>query len=451
MKNSIENISKKRFIWTVVGATLFSLSTLSANADVRGTEYQPINWNIGENVNGKVNGYIQADAYSMDRGDADFGTGAIDRSDFATTIRRAYIVLHGDVYDWSYLVVYDFSTDKPKGNNGLIWAGLEHDVGPGKLFLGQHWNYSALEEGVSSGKLMFMERNFVSSYGLTGLRNHAQGAFYQISEPYGEGDNNMFFAVSGYSLNNTLSDRSNDSGYGFNTALEWAPVVENRRWVQFGGGVTYNKATSPYGLSSVAPGYAGTDSPVQVVSGFTPTNESDRPELKQFNLNAMGTYESFFLMGEYGRGRFTQSQQHSNTVEAYSVQAGIWLTGEATPFDSGLASYGTPQPLHKYGAVQLVVGYDSIKNNGVDSAHPGGVASGGALNPGTACFPVETDSGFSPSDISECHISRYRLGVNYWMNPLVRISGLVTKSKVDLGDAGEDDPTIVTARLQLLF
>lgn len=402
----------------------------------------PMEWNVGENLSVKLDGYAQFEGYSIDKSSAPFGTGVIPNRSFDTAFRRLYAVIHGNVYGWNYLFVYNFADDANVINNGIIWAWASHKLGPGNIFLGQRWTNGSLEEGPSSKGIMFISRNFTTSLGITGLRNHVQGVFYDISRPYGNGHNNIFWSVAGYSLNNTLNNRFDNSGYGGDMVLKWAPIVRDREWFQIGTAVVYNKATGNGKLSSAAPHYITGDAPVQVLASYGAMPGSPSPHSWRFRGNIAGSYEGLFGFASYAQETFHQSGQPTDTVRAYAVQMGYWLTGESTPFDRKYGSYGTPAPIHRYGAVQLMAAYDHIENADVDNAHPG-VGQCVSIAPGSSPFT-------SPA-VTNCEIDRFRVGVNYWVNPMIRLTGTVNKSFVDLGDAGLDNPTAFALNAELIF
>lgn len=112
-----------------------------------------------------------------------------------------------------------------------------------------------------------------------------------------------------------------------------------------------------------------------------------------------------------------------------------------TPFKRDIGAYSTPKPLHKYGAVQLSVGYDFVENMGVSRNH------GNAEH----CVSTDTGAAFNQTDVDKCKIQRYRVAASYWLNPKLRFTGQVSKTIADLGSAGEDDPVTVVLRAQWMF
>jgi len=400
----------------------------------------PYHWNISKDVNINFAGYVQANAYGVHKSKASFGTGTVDRP-FDTYFNRVYLAAYGGIFNYKYFMVYNFASRGSHPSNGLIWAWLSHSLGPGTLFVGQHWNYSSMEEPVSSAKLMFIGRNFNSSSGITSLFNHDQGLFYQISTPYGNKKNNIFWGVSAYSLNNTISHRNPAPGYGVNTALEWAPVVTDRLWYQFGATYVHARTFGDTALASVTPFYAGARQPAQIIAYYPNSQALADPTKNQVQVNFAGSFGSLFLLGEYGMAIYSQKNNHTDHVQAYSVQAGYWLTGEVTPFDPKIASYGLPVPIHKYGAIDVVAGYDRISNLDINNKNVGA----------GRCIPTATTPSFDPSKITKCNVESYRLAANYYINPMMRFTVQVTKSIADLGNAGKDDPWEYEAQAQWEF
>lgn len=405
------------------------------------TVYNPHQWNITEDVTIGIGGYVQGDAYTLDRSNADFGSGNMSSRTVDTDIRRAYVSLVGTVYDWNYFLVYDLANDGDNVKNGLVWAWVGHDLGPGQIALGQHWDYSSREEPVAAKNLMFLERNMVSgSHGINGMRDHNQGIFYDLSQSYGDGNNNIFWGAGLYTLNDTITGRTH-AGYGASTTIEWAPIVKDRRWMQMGAAFTYdsghNKNDNDNDFQSFANTYTGAHGPTQILAKY------DEPDIRQVNANIMGSYEGLFLMGEYARAHYEQSGEPHNTVQAYSLSASYWLTGESTGFDKKVASYSTPKPIHDYGAVQVAAGFDRIENTSSDGRNAGG--HGCASSKGFS-------NGFDKNDISSCKVDQYKLALSYFTNPDLRFTAQLTKALVDLGSKHKkDDPLAFTLRTQFAF
>lgn len=441
MKQSLSHFGKV----SVLGLGAMLASTAVQAADV------PFEWNPTENVKVSMHGYITGDFYSMHRGNESFGSGALDSQGFKSNLSNAYLILVGGVYDWNYAFAYNFASKGDTNQNGIIWAWLSHELGPGRVFVGQHWNFESLEEPLSMSSNMFSDRNFVSSSGLGSLSNHGQGVFYQISNPYGEGHNNMFLGAAAYGLNNTTGEGegSETDGWGANLSARWAPVVEDDKWMQVGAAVTYNQAKRKSSLYSVTPRYSGPESlaqPFATFSKYNPTGttqilDSD-PTTTQYTLSAVGSYGRLFYLGEYGLKQFSRDRMAGDNapedidVEAYSLQAGFWLTGETTPFDRRNATYGIPKPLNESGAIQLIAGIDGIKNKEVSSSQLGNTV--GCMGPASA-------------NATDCAVTRYRVGMNYWANPNVRFLVQAEKSVLDLGKAGKDKPMTVSLRAQIQF
>jgi phosphate-selective porin len=92
---------------------------------------------------------------------------------------------------------------------------------------------------------------------------------------------------------------------------------------------------------------------------------------------------------------------NQQTLDAYSAEVSFYPTGESKKYDTTIASYATPKPLHSYGALELALGYNFIKNHDLPGKDTGAVCA-----PAVGKIPAGTV-------IDKCDLSYLTAGVNY--------------------------------------
>lgn len=376
--------------------------------------------------------------------------------------RRVFISLSGKVYGWRYRIDEDISnTSNPAA--GFQDVFISHDIGDyGTVRIGQTKPFRSMDELLSNNDKIFTERNVNSATGLFGGRDYQQGVFYRYSRPNTfKTDDNFWGGVSVYSLNKAGASTDQGTGtptqgIGYNARLAYAPVFTPREWIHVGASFSSDHADNGAKLTSgdsVWYSYKGVTQNLVSLAGTQPaTNPTsanigggNNPSVATTAAELAGAFGPLYLQTEYGLAKFRQpvpvktGVPNEQTVYAFSGEGSYYLTGETKRYDTTIASYATPKPLHPYGAVEVAAGYNFIKNRNLSANDTGAVCA-----PAVGAIPTG-------STITKCDLTYYTVGVNYYANANVRFMLDYYYGIFDLGNAGKDSPKAVNARFQIAF
>jgi phosphate-selective porin OprO/OprP len=376
--------------------------------------------------------------------------------------RRVYISLIGKVYEWRYRIDEDIANTS-NAANGFQDVFISHDIGDyGTVRIGQTKPYRSMDELISNNDKIFTERNVNSATGLLGGRDYQQGVFYRYSRPSTFESNDHFWGgVSFYSLNKAGASTDQGTGtptkgVGYNGRLAYAPIAIEREWVHIGASYSSDHASNGARLTSgdsVWYSYKGVTQNLVSLAGVQPATTpsagkiggGDNPDATTVAGELAGAFGPVYLQGEVGTAKFRQATSlktgvpNEQTVYAYSTQVSFYPTGESKRYDTTIASYASPRPLHSYGAIELALGYNFIKNRDLPAGDAGAVCA-----PALGSIPVGTH-------ITRCDLSYATAGINYSPNYYVRFMLDYYVATFDLGNAGKDRPRAVNARLQMWF
>ncbi len=371
--------------------------------------------------------------------------------------RRIFLSLSGKIYDWRYRIDEDVSNSSSPAA-GLQDVFISHDIGDyGTVRIGQTKPWRGMEELVSNNDKIFTERNVNSSTGLFGGRDFQQGVFYRYSRAEAfRSQDHAWVGISVYSLAKAGAVGTASPGFGYNARIAYAPIATTGAWTHAGasyssdhaqGGAKLSAGDSVwYSHKSVAQnlaGLAGTQtasSPSGAVEG-----SNNNPTVDTVAFELAGALGQGYLQAEYGLARFRQPVSanpgvpNEQTVYAYSVEGSFYVTGESRRYDTTIASYASPKPAHGYGAVEVAVGYNFIRNRDVPAGDTGAVCA-----PSAGSIP-------SGTRITKCDLSYITAGVNFYANSNVRLMLDYYYGTFDIGNAGMDTPRAINARLQIAF
>ncbi|MGH8460869.1 MAG: porin, partial [Stenotrophobium sp.] len=270
---------------------------------------------------------------------------------------------------------------------------------------------------------VFMERNVLSANGLFGGRDFTQGLYYKYNT------DGLWLGASGYSQ--TKVGKGNTKGVGGNARIAYAPINEAGKLLHVG--LTYSVdqfalgGTNP-GYSTPTAGYSTAYSKSGNSFNVLSFGAAGNAKANTATLEAMGIIGPVFLQGEYGTAKYKDDSAApiaSQTVNAYSVTASWFVTGESRTYKAGDAAYGSAKINSVDGAVELGVRYDNIKNK---------------------------DSG--------AKVSAVTFGANYYCNQNVRFMLDYSLAKVDdfaagtgglVAGATSASPKALMARAQISF
>ena len=367
-----------------------------------------------------------------------FDSGAIDNTG-GFFFRRLYLTLGGDLYGWRYYFEEDLANSTSPAA-GLQEAWIGHDFLGGKILFGQHKPWRSFDEITSNNEILFLERDVISANGIFGGRDYQDGIFYKYQQKSLLRDRDNFFGGwSIYSL--AKGGQPSTQGIGYNARLAYAPMVSARSWLHLGATYSSDHADNANKLTAGYSSYYARQGAAQNVASFAGTAAGDNPQVDTYTAELAGALGPFYLNGEYAEARFSQPSQTSRTVDAYTVQASWYATGESKLYRPEEAVIRSPRPLHSYGALEVALRYDHERNRDLPA------------NNSKICTPSAPSPFTAPGGtaIDRCDISSTALGINYYANPAVRFMLDYTLGEVDLGSAGKDRPRALSGRLQLVF
>jgi len=416
------------------------------------------------NFVGSLGGRIQFDYTGIlpDKGSGiDSGE---EENDSGFYFRRVYITLTGKIYGWRYRIDEDLSnTSNPQAGFKYVFASYDFDQ-YNIVRIGQAKPWRSLDELASELDAPFMERNANSASGLFGGRQYQEGVFYRYTRPSVlTGHDHLWGGASIYSLSQAGGSTvqgvgTPTQGIGYNARLAYAPYVSDRKWLHLGANFSSDHADNGAALTvaeSAWYSYKGLTQTLASQTGTLPTGVStsapttanlgggNNPSANIGQLEFAGAFNSLYLQGEFGAAKLSQGTAASKTVPndqnvyAISGVASYYLTGESRAYDPDFATFLKPKPTHDYGAVEVALSYNFIKNRDIPAGDTTGV-----------CKPA---LGTVTADITKCDVTFYTAAVNYYVNSNVQFDLDYVYGIYDIGAAGKDEPKAVNARFQINF
>ena len=339
-----------------------------------------------------LGGRIHFDAYAFDR-DRVPTTGT-------TEFRRARLTLSGKAYGWDYKVEQDFAA----GTNleGLRDLFISKAFGKNRVTIGHFKPYRAMEELTSSNEILMMERPFASATGLFNGRQFQQGVGYLRS-----GDN-FTAGFSAFNLRGAASPRT--EGVGASGRVTFAPINTEQSTLHFGAWAsTENLNLGSPDLSAVA-NYAGRRGPAQTIATVAGASGDS---VNVMAVEAAGSFGPLFFQGEYAMADFERPIGGDHEVETWYVQGAWLINGGHRAYKPATGVFGAPKYVDK-GLWELTARYDHIENK----------------------------------DIFRREANSMILGVNYYLNPAMRIMFNYTRGE---NEVNGDETGQYAVRTQFAF
>lgn len=324
-----------------------------------------------------IGGRIHFDAYAFDRDLADT-TGTTD-------FRRARLTLAGKAFGWEYKLENDFGAGG--GHEGFRDVYIAKQALGGKFTIGHFKPYRSMEELTSSNEITMMERPFASASGLYGGRQFGQGIGYLTA-----GDNYTFGGTV-YNLRNAASPRN--EGMGAAARATFAPINNDSSTLHFGLSASSENANKGSDDLKASVAYAGRRGPSQTIAI---TTGASGDSVNTVGLEAAGAFGPLFFQSEYARATFEQPLGGDQDVETFYVMGSWMLTGQHKPYKAGNGVFGSPKLGKDEHAWELTARYDTIENK----------------------------------DVAGLEVSSWILGLNYYINPNVRLMFNYTKGDNEL-------------------
>lgn len=371
----------------------------------------------------------------------------------AAYFRRAYLELSGVAYtDWAYAVAYDFSENSGNGNstsNGsssqpsgnfdeasISYTGFN----PITIRFGRFDPDFGLEKATSSKWVTALERSAMNEV-IDWANTHQDGLGVQLQALISN-----YAYVSTSLASKDANDDEGDSVKQFNARAVFAPMAEAGNVLHFGANfarrnlddvagadVRYRSRLGMRGVDTNGGNSSGNLGNRAVLSG-TNSATSFWDDDSAYGLEAAYATGPFSLQGEWMK-RETKSAGTQSDLEAtgFYVQAAYTLTGEARGYKMG--KFDSIKPTNKQtGAWEVYYRYDSISADN-------DVAVAAAANQTYL------------RDAQDTKAKVHNLGVNWYANEAVKISGMYTKAKTDhfTNRNGDDSGDGFVIRAQYVF
>ncbi|WPP47763.1 OprO/OprP family phosphate-selective porin [Pseudomonas sp. AN-1] len=378
----------------------------------------------------KVGGRLQADYSSFDG----FYTVNGNTAD-AAYFRRAFLEISGVAYkDWAYTINYDFSHNAGSQEDGyfdeasIAYTGFK----PVTIKVGRFDPAFGLEKATSSKWVTAQERN--AAYDLVDWANgHQNGLGIEVSATPTE----SLFGSVGVSAKDQ-NDVDGESVKQVNLRGVFAPLHESGNVLHLGANFAQRdlsdtavdtRIRSRLGMRGVSTGGGNDAGPNgnRLLLGGANSAAGTYGDDSAWGLEAAFAMGPFSVQGEYIQRDLEGDAAGVQDIEAtgYYAQLAYTLTGEAREYKLG--KFDKIKPENKQvGAWEVFYRYDNIS--------------------------VEDDNGvFAAIDDVEGKV--HNLGVNWYANEAVKLSGVYVKAKTDnaANTVGDDDGDGFVVRAQYVF
>lgn len=380
----------------------------------------------------KVGGRLQAD-YSQFDG---FYTVNGDSAD-AAYFRRAFIEIGGVAFtDWKYQFNYDLSHNAGSSEDGY-WDEASIQYGgfnPVNIKVGRFDPDFGLEKATSSKWVTALERN--AAYDMIDWANgHQNGLGLQVNGTAGP---SLYGSVGIHAKDQ--NDVDGDSVKQFNARGVFAPMHEAGNVLHFGvnfaqrdledvGGLDtrIRSRLGMRGVSTAGGNDAGTNGNRLTIAGANNLPAGSYGEDTAWGLEAAWAMGPLSVQGEYIKRELEADSSAFQDIDSkgYYAQVAYTITGEAR--DYKLGRFDAIKPSNKQiGAWEVFYRYDYIEGD-------------------------HDLVGITPTSTVEGKV--HNLGVNWYANDNVRVSGAYVKAKVDNQENanGDDDGDGVVFRAQYVF
>jgi len=384
----------------------------------------------------KLGGRIQADYSTFDN----FYTVNGNKAD-AGYFRRAYLELGGTLYkDWAYQINYDFSHNSGGDNRSedgyfdeasLAYTGFSPIV----IKAGRFDPEFGLEKATSSKWVTAVERN--AAYDTVDWTNsHNGGLGIQVS---GTAMDSLYGSAGVYAKDATNADKDGDSTKQFNLRGVFAPLHKDGEVLHFGVNFAQRDLSDTSfdgrirsrlgmrGVSTDGGQDAGTNGNRLTIGGANNTPAGAYDKDQAWGLELAGAFGPFSAQGEYIKRKVQADAAAYQDIKTtgYYGQLAYTITGESRIYKLGKFDAIKPQN-KQIGAWEVFYRYDHIKG--------------------------EDDNG-AYANVGDIEGAVHNLGVNWYANESIKLTGQYVKAKVDnaQNSVGDDKGDGVVLRAQYVF
>jgi phosphate-selective porin OprO/OprP len=371
-------------------------------------------------------GIFQADAALYDQRDAGPLATDLRRGSFndaaendrardlgdGVNIRRARIGIEGKAFGaFDYNMIYDFGGSGTEEAGKISSAWVQYSGYPVKIRAGIYAPVTSLEDAANNTGSLFVERPSVAETvrGLAGGDGRAALGVLANGERW-----NFSAAVTG----NTVTTQTYDEQLGFVGRVAYVPLKGENWLIHVGANTNLIIDPAAGGPDVASAGGAVTnvrlrDRPELRVDGtrLIDTGNIDADAVNVYGLEFGAQHKNLYVQAEYFD---INVERRASTLsdpefDGWYVQAGWTVTGEARRYSTATAGFDSPRPAKpfnpkkgQWGAVELAARYSNLnldyRAGAAGAATPTGGIRGGEQN-------------------------ILSLGVNWYLNPVVSISG----------------------------
>ena len=328
-----------------------------------------------------------------------------------TELRRARIEMEGSMYgDWAYEFSVDFS-DKDADIKDAYFSYMGTD--PLRIQIGQFKEPFSLEELTSSRYITFMERALPNEF--------APGRHIGISARQYWDTWTVTAGVFGEAFDDDADDEG-DEGWSLAGRLTYSPWHDDRNALHLGTAFSRQWTNDEHTVKySARP-----ESHITDVKYLNTGKITDTKTVDLLGLEAAIVSGPWSLQGEYIATRLERTAGLDELDFNGWYLYGSWFpTGESRHYKFKKSAFGRVKPISQSGAWELAVRYSDME---LDDA-----------------------------DITGGRERNWTLGVNWYINPRVRLMAnyIWVDNNINADDDGDvfgsDAPTIFQTRLQLDF
>ncbi len=383
--------------------------------------------------------------------DSGFGSNGLKANNpSGVFFRRIYLTLKGKAYGWSWKIENDFCGQAAKtlpatvggGGTGTVGATTTDqsntcresnfqyvyamtNLGPGEIIIGQNKPFRSMEDIMSSNEITMIERSYVSSAGIYSGREFQDGVFYLVPMDMLTAGGAVYSLRSINGTTTASNGNGTTEGIGWNARVTFAPIATDTMAAHVG--VTYSGES-----------FHNNNGPTEQFGYFGRLGGNEKllasgDKTNIFGVELAGMFGPATLQGEWAQLRAddaasdTAGVTQKDTVNAWYIQGSYFVTGESKKYDKHDAVFKNPKPANSWGAIELTTRYEQAKNKDLGAGITG------------IC-------GGSPT----CDISDLTFGVNYFINPNVRVMLNYILGEEKRATAS-DKPRTLAARFQLAF
>lgn len=371
-----------------------------------------VKWNNGlsisderKNFNIKIGGRIQVDgAWMKEGGDVKSSVGDLKDT---VEIRRARLYTAGTIYkDFIYKFQMDFAGGDADFKD--VYFGMKNIPYIGRVRVGHMQEPFCVEQLTSNKYITFLERSLADVF--SPERNTGIMANNTLF------DKRMTWAAGGFFDADSFADGTSNE-VNFTARVTGLPIYENQgdQLLHLGLGYTYRNPEESVRYRQRPENH--------LAPYFVDTGNIAAKNVNQLGYEVAGVYGPFSLQGELVHN-YVNKTTGSEYAQFYGIygQASYFITGETRPYDTKTGVFSRVIPRNDfsieegtYGAWELAARYSHLDLNDND-------VSGGIM-----------------SDVT--------IGINWYLNPNMRIMGNYIHSHLN----GKGDADMFTTRFQVDF